>query len=164
MALKSGETWVVSRHANDLPSYARIMAFYGGERVEAVSSRATSEKGSTKGSVDLRVGSASFSASEGTTRDSEDVLAAEIVTVGTFVRRLEVVVEALQAQMAPYDLTMPRTDLLSNWREIGDRIATKSNAELRSEGSAKHMVSFTPQPQGSRGTLVIITGLTPGHG
>ncbi|BEI80055.1 hypothetical protein CcaverHIS002_0105840 [Cutaneotrichosporon cavernicola] len=136
MALKSCDTWVVSRHANDLPSYARIMAFYGGERGEPPSSRATSEKGSIKG-----VGSASASASDVSRSDPEAVLAGEIVTVGAFARRMETVIDALQTQMAPYDLTMPRTHLVGAWREIGERITARSNAERRREGSSRHTAS-----------------------
>lgn len=141
MALKTEQTWVVSRHAEDLPSLARIMAFYGGERVEEGASRATSDKGSARGSADMQAGSASTSAREAASRpDADAVFAAEIATVGAFVRRLETIVGALQAQMAAYDPTMPRTQLVPVWREIGDRIAG-IGGERRKGSSSRQSVS-----------------------
>ncbi|KLT43050.1 hypothetical protein CC85DRAFT_71319 [Cutaneotrichosporon oleaginosum] len=158
MALKSAETWGVSRHANDLPSYARIMAFYSGERVEAASSRATSEKGSAKEGVDLRVG-APTSASEGSKSDSEAQIAVEIVIVETFVRRLDAIIEALQAQMAPYNSTMPCTYLVSSWREIGDRIAARGPLERRREDTSRNSVSLSTASRVLQ-TISPATGLT----
>ncbi|GMK54286.1 hypothetical protein CspeluHIS016_0108720 [Cutaneotrichosporon spelunceum] len=71
----------------------------------------------------------------------EAVLAAEIVVVGVFARRVRTVIGALQAQMAPYDSTIPRMRLITVWREIGDRITARSNAGRRTEGSNRHAVS-----------------------
>jgi hypothetical protein len=84
------------------------------------------------------------------------VLAAEIVTVGAFVRRLETVIDALQAQMAPYDPTMPRTLLVSTWQEIGERITAQGNAEQRKEGSARHLVSFAHRLKGPGDRLSLL--------
>lgn len=141
MALKTERTWVVSRHADDLPSFARIMAFYGGERAD-LPSRALSERESAKGSADIRVGSASVTPSEGSMCDSDAMLMAEIVTVSAFVRRLESIVGQLQAQMAAYDPSMPRTALVPVWREIGERISLGgADAERRRGSGSRPSVS-----------------------
>lgn len=146
MALKSPQTWSVSRHANDLPSYEQITSFYDSEqRAEAISrggdsqsERSERERGSeASGRTGKSTGPPPTSSTE---TAPTSTLAAEIAVVEAFVRRLDAIVGALQTQMEAYDPGMPRTELWSGWREVNDRV-TKSllgdvGSEVRERGSS----------------------------